>query len=118
MLHEDDFDWAKRNHLIDPYHLYMIPNDDGTSTPYYGVNKSIQSLFGKLSSFGERAPVSLYNMMFKHLNGKTWQNMIVILKRQQSLHILSKDWGFGRNDKMIAHLIDITERGVTNEYQG
>jgi hypothetical protein len=110
MLSADDFEWGQRLKLINQYKLVMIGDK-----PYYLVNKAIQSLFGKLTALSSKAPVSLFHMLYRRLRGKTWDNMIMILKRAESIHIQAKDWGFGRNDKLIALLIDITERGVVNE---
>jgi hypothetical protein len=110
MLDEDSFDWGKRLGLLNQYKLHMF---DGVS--YYEANKAVQSLYGKLSSLGNKAPVSLYHMLYRRWRGKTWDNMIIILRNREHIRIEGKEWGFGRNDKLIDLLIDITERGVVNE---
>jgi hypothetical protein len=103
-ISEDDVEWASKLGFVDESSYIVI---DGVK--YFLADIALQSLYGTLSSFGDRAPVSLYKMLYEHLGEyQTWKDMILFLRRTESVRVLARDYGFGPNDALIEELIEVS----------
>lgn len=108
-ISEEDFEWAEKYHLAQRHVVYI--GKDGTK--YLSASKPLQSLFGTLTSFGPKVDRRFIKGLHTILHKlKTWKDMITFLRRQDSIRIVSKDYGFGKNDKLISYLIELYEESV------
>lgn len=106
MISEEDFTWAERQDLATRYNVYI----DEHGTKYYLATKPIQSLFGTMTSFGPKVPVEWITSMYLTLREtKTYKDLMIYLRRQDSILIMGKDYGFGKNDKLIKLMLELYE---------
>lgn len=77
---------------------------------WYVAGKPVQSLYGTMTSFGTKTPKEWLDGLMKILyKTKTMRDLIILLRRQDSILIRGKDYGFGKNDYLVSHLLEAYE---------